>query len=317
MLSAVLDEFGRHRLLTFDRDAVSGDATVEVAHEALLTEWDRLALWVEQHRTDLRRHAALAAAVEDWLSADRDPDYLLGGGRLAEVEGWAQSTTLDLATTEREFIDASLQRRAAMQEDEEARRQGQRRLEKRARIRLVALAATVALLAGAVTYGVLAWPGDDAPPDAVVLAGAPIAFTEMLKRGYEDAVADLGIDGEMVIPGDDEPSAAEITAAAESGTDLVVALTGDCPGVDQIARGDPQTSFVLFDCQGEVPNVAYLNFAAEQGSFLAGAAAALKTQTGVVGFIGGADFPRSGPSNPDSRQGRAPSIPTSRCRPDT
>lgn len=41
-LDTVLDDFGRHRLLTFDRDLDTRAPTVEVAHEALLTRWDRL-----------------------------------------------------------------------------------------------------------------------------------------------------------------------------------------------------------------------------------------------------------------------------------
>jgi basic membrane protein A and related proteins len=42
---------------------------------------------------------------------------------------------------------------------------------------------------------------------------------------------------------------------------------------------------------GRRPNVTYLTFAEEEGSFLAGAAAALKSRTGEIGFIGGTDFP--------------------------
>ena len=53
----------------------------------------------------------------------------------------------------------------------------------------------------------------------------------------------------------------------------------------------PRDHYVLFDCQGEEPNVAYLSFAVEQGSFLAGAAAALESETGVIGFIGAVDHP--------------------------
>ena len=40
-----------------------------------------------------------------------------------------------------------------------------------------------------------------------------------------------------------------------------------------------------------VPNVASLVFAEEQGSFLVGAAAALKSESGNVGFIGGVETP--------------------------
>ena len=40
-LQSVLDLCGSHRLLSFDRDPVTADPTVEVAHEALIREWDR------------------------------------------------------------------------------------------------------------------------------------------------------------------------------------------------------------------------------------------------------------------------------------
>ena len=42
-LDAVLHQFGSFRLLSYDRDPVSRGPTVEVAHEALLREWGRLA----------------------------------------------------------------------------------------------------------------------------------------------------------------------------------------------------------------------------------------------------------------------------------
>jgi hypothetical protein len=135
LLSEVLEEFGRRRLLAFDRDASTGGATVELAHEALLTEWDRLARWTEGHRTDLRRHAALAAAVDEWVASDHDPDYLFVGGRLAESEEWAARTTLDLTATEQDFLDASLHQRSAEAEAETARTKEQHRLERRARTR--------------------------------------------------------------------------------------------------------------------------------------------------------------------------------------
>jgi basic membrane protein A len=51
--------------------------------------------------------------------------------------------------------------------------------------------------------------------------------------------------------------------------------TANCPGAHDLTSTD---------------NVASLLFAEEQGSFLVGAAAALKSQTGHVGFIGGVDI---------------------------
>ena len=54
----------------------------------------------------------------------------------------------------------------------------------------------------------------------------------------------------------------------------------------------PRTRFVTIDQEGRRPNVTYVSFAEQEGSFLAGVAAALKSRTGVIGFIGGSDFAR-------------------------
>ncbi|MBW9213798.1 BMP family ABC transporter substrate-binding protein [Mumia sp. zg.B53] len=61
--------------------------------------------------------------------------------------------------------------------------------------------------------------------------------------------------------------------------------------VNKVAPDYPEVNFDVVD--GFDPddqpneNVAYLGFAEEQGSFLVGAAAALKSKTGTVGFVGG------------------------------
>ena len=58
-LDQILHEFGAFRLLSFDHHPVTRGPTVEVAHEALLSEWERLAGWVEERGEDLatrRRH---------------------------------------------------------------------------------------------------------------------------------------------------------------------------------------------------------------------------------------------------------------------
>ena len=69
--------FGRHRLLSFDRDPVTRGPTVEIAHEALLAEWDRLRGWIDANREDVRQQRRLAAAADEWQAAGRDADYLL------------------------------------------------------------------------------------------------------------------------------------------------------------------------------------------------------------------------------------------------
>ena len=104
----VLDTFGRHRLLSFDRDPVTRGPTVEISHEALLTEWAKLREWIEAARDDLRTHRHLAVEMNAWLAAGRSGDFLLQGGRLDSIAAWSQTTTMGLRPPEHEFLDASL-----------------------------------------------------------------------------------------------------------------------------------------------------------------------------------------------------------------
>ncbi len=58
-----------------------------------------------------------------------------------------------------------------------------------------------------------------------------------------------------------------------------------------VAENCPDSTFAIVDdAANDLPNVANLTFAEEQGSFLVGAAAALTTETDHVGFIGGVNI---------------------------
>ncbi|HJU52568.1 MAG TPA: BMP family ABC transporter substrate-binding protein [Acidimicrobiia bacterium] len=100
------------RLLTADRDPLTGKATVQVTHEALLEKWDRLRGWIEDYSTDLQLRSTLTVAAAEWKASGDDPDYLLTGGRLAQLEAWSQETTMVLAPVESAFLRASLDQRA-------------------------------------------------------------------------------------------------------------------------------------------------------------------------------------------------------------
>jgi basic membrane lipoprotein Med (substrate-binding protein (PBP1-ABC) superfamily)/DNA-binding SARP family transcriptional activator len=292
-LSIVLEEFGRHRLVSFDRDPAAGDAVVEVAHEALLWEWERLAGWTDTHREDLRRQRSLAAAADEWESTGRNSDYLITGSRLAGYATWSVRTTLRLTAGERAFLDSALERRRTEQAAEDARRDRQRRLERRAARRLWALAAAVLVLAAAASAGVLTWL-DSGPPDVALLYnGGEAAQDVAAATGFDRAVSRLGIDAEKHAT-TRLSYASEVRRQAERGV-KVMFLTGGPPSagtLDLVADEYPNTRFVNFDEEGRRPNVTYVSFAEQEGSFLAGAAAALKSRTGVIGFIGASDFAR-------------------------
>jgi WD40 repeat protein/serine/threonine protein kinase/DNA-binding SARP family transcriptional activator len=121
-LEAILVRYGKHRLLSFDREPLTRTPTVEVAHEAILSQWDRLRAWIEERREDLLLHRRLVEAVEEWEDSGRNAGYLPREGRLAQFETWTGSTDLALTAGEREFLTEA--RTAA---DEAARRRARRR----------------------------------------------------------------------------------------------------------------------------------------------------------------------------------------------
>ncbi|HEU5100496.1 MAG TPA: protein kinase [Roseiflexaceae bacterium] len=122
-IDSVVDAYGRARLLSFDRDPITREPTVEVAHEALLRSWNRLREWLDTSRADIRTQRALAAAAAEWRAAERDPSYLLTGARLAQFESWAAQTELTLTSEERTFLDASLAERERQVTAERERQQ--------------------------------------------------------------------------------------------------------------------------------------------------------------------------------------------------
>jgi basic membrane protein A len=79
-----------------------------------------------------------------------------------------------------------------------------------------------------------------------------------------------------------------LDSLAAAGYNPVVAVGftyGDA--VTKIAKKYPKTTFGLVDSVVDQPNVDSMVFATEQSSYLAGVAAALKSKSGQVGFIGG------------------------------
>jgi len=119
----LIDRYGEARLLTFDHDPLTRQPTVEVAHEALLREWDQLRIWLDESRDDVRLQRLLATAVAEWQLSDKNPGYLLRGARLNQFEVWATTTTVALTTDEQSFITDSIAARTQRQAEEAARQQ--------------------------------------------------------------------------------------------------------------------------------------------------------------------------------------------------
>jgi WD40 repeat protein/energy-coupling factor transporter ATP-binding protein EcfA2 len=122
------------------RLVVANEASVEVAHEALIQQWDTLRAWLEEDRDALRLHRHLTEAAQEWVDLDRDSGELYRGARLAQATEWAEVHAADMNPLEREFVEASV-------EDREARRIAARRRMQRV---------IAGLVAGLVVIGALA-----------------------------------------------------------------------------------------------------------------------------------------------------------------
>ena len=122
------------------------------------------------------------------------------------------------------------------------------------------------------------------------------SFNDAAAAGLDRATEELGIAASELEPTAGGENRDELlNLAAEDGAQLVFGvgfLFTDA--IAATATAYPDTNFGLID--GFVPdltadsNLVSLGFAEHEGSFLVGAAAALKTGTGKVGFIGGVEI---------------------------
>ena len=116
------------------------------------------------------------------------------------------------------------------------------------------------------------------------------SFNDAAAAGLDRATAELGIIPSESTPTGDGDRAERLKGLVDAGNGLVIGvgfLWGDA--ITAGAAENPDTNFAIIDSVVDAPNVASLVFAEEQGSFLVGVAAALKTTSNKVGFIGGVE----------------------------
>ncbi len=148
--------------------------------------------------------------------------------------------------------------------------------------------------AGELADGAARALGAELPPRvAMLIDPGERIYPRLLAQGIDRAVSELGLDTEKVPAGLDLMDR-ELRRLSEDGVDLILvpAATVD---VNAVAAEFPDTRYVAIDFTGRpspsLPNVSYVSFAQNEGSFLVGAAAALEGRTGRIGFIGGMDIP--------------------------
>jgi WD40 repeat protein/transcriptional regulator with XRE-family HTH domain len=116
-LRAVLNTLAEARLITLNEDSA------EVAHEALIREWQRLHEWLTNDREGLRLHRHLTESAREWVARGLDVGELYRGARLAQAREWAATNAERLNETEQAFLEASIQQEQQGALEREAQRQ--------------------------------------------------------------------------------------------------------------------------------------------------------------------------------------------------
>ncbi len=150
--------------------------------------------------------------------------------------------------------------------------------------RLLAATAALALSAGAAS----------ADPAVVYDLGGKFdkSFNEAAYTGAERWAEETGGSYRDIEMQSEAQREQALRRLAEGGSNPIV-MTGFAfmSVLEEIAPDYPDTTFVIIDGVVDEPNVRSVVFTEHEGSYLVGKLAAMASESGVVGFVGGMDIP--------------------------
>lgn len=128
-----------------------------------------------------------------------------------------------------------------------------------------------------------------------------LSFNDLAALAWDEGKTLYGYDGNELVPDEGGENREEnLRLLAETDHELIMANGfAFANNVFHVATEFPETLFAITDScpqddefgTPEMANVRCMLFAEHEGSFLVGAAAALKSTTGTIGFIGGVQIP--------------------------
>ena len=118
------------------------------------------------------------------------------------------------------------------------------------------------------------------------------SFNEGIFNGAERFREETGISfGEFEVTNEAQREQALRNFARRGYNPIIAVGFGQAPALDKVAAEYPDTSFSIIDMVVDQPNVQSIVFKEHEGSFLVGMVAAMASETGKVGFVGGMDIP--------------------------
>lgn len=154
-------------------------------------------------------------------------------------------------------------------------------------------AAAAALLVSTSLAASLATAADINPAVVFDMGGKfDKSFNEGVYNGVERFKKETGIEYREFEVTNETQREQALRRMAQRGADPVIGVGfAQAPALEKVATEFPNTRFAIIDAVVDLPNVRSIVFKEEEGSFLVGMIAAMKSQTGKVGFVGGMDIP--------------------------
>jgi WD40 repeat protein len=308
-LSTVLDTLAKARLVTVS------ESGIEVAHEALITQWPRLRKWLDDDREGLRVLRRVTNTAREWDASGRDDGDLYRGARLTAVLEWraGDGHGQDLNPLEREYINAAetLQNEEIREADERVRSR-----ERSYRVQRRLLIGTAIALVLAMLTGVLALSQRNtanAARDRAAAAARTQEIDRMTERASTlparqlDLALLLGVEAHHARPGIDTEGALE-AALTHTPTGLDSILGGGYPDVSAdgrlLAATDQNGAVQVVDLQsGEIRMTLRgrsapfpLAFDPTGSQLVGGVGSAVTVWNVATGQISGADITPGGNS---------------------
>ncbi len=150
------------------------------------------------------------------------------------------------------------------------------------------------VLAGSIAIGSMLAGAALAEPAIIYDLGGKFdkSFNESAYNGASGWAKETGNSyREFEIANDAQREQALRKFASSGANPVVIAGFSWAAALTKIAPEFPDTNFAIIDMVVDAPNVRSVVFNEHEGSYLVGALAAMKSETGKVGFVGGMDIP--------------------------
>ena len=119
-----------------------------------------------------------------------------------------------------------------------------------------------------------------------------LSFNDAAYAGAKKASDEFNLKLTEVNPGQSTDTELALRRLAKLKYDIIIGVGFRFRDpIHRVAGEFPNVKFALIDEVVDMPNVASLTYRAQEGTFLAGVIAALKTETKKIGFIGGMKIP--------------------------